>query len=399
MTPPSNASTNTLSTATTSTYASNSATSSTSTLGGGSSPPRKTVSPPNPQIKRVSPPPHIDPSDIARANNFDPQTPPRSGRGDFLGVDAGESTPGNWSTVATPGTARETPSVWDDTDAPRRLGVLPEPDSPMARKGKNRAEPRSGSGNSGSSVEVRPRKAWVSGELENATGMGDEPFTYDGNGNANAMALGLNLKKAVHFTPSVVGGLSSTSGTPPVSPGWVEPSGPPKRSPSTSLSSSGPLPNLNPTHPLISPQRYTTDLPAGFIPDGPPSDGHIGWVGGGGINIPPSQQPDIILPKFTPNANDVSSSRPQPPTIYAPPPPPVPSPPYNPPAAPIPTRVYFQSQPQPPPPPPPAPEIELTPVTIAKAQKHCRFAISALDYEDAEQARKELRAALAVLGG
>jgi vacuolar protein sorting-associated protein VTA1 len=42
---------------------------------------------------------------------------------------------------------------------------------------------------------------------------------------------------------------------------------------------------------------------------------------------------------------------------------------------------------------------DLTPQLIAKAQKHCRFAISALDYEDADQARKELRAALAVLEG
>jgi vacuolar protein sorting-associated protein VTA1 len=42
--------------------------------------------------------------------------------------------------------------------------------------------------------------------------------------------------------------------------------------------------------------------------------------------------------------------------------------------------------------------VELTPSVIAKAQKHCRFAISALDYEDAEQARKELRMALALLG-
>ena len=55
---------------------------------------------------------------------------------------------------------------------------------------------------------------------------------------------------------------------------------------------------------------------------------------------------------------------------------------------------------------PPAPSLldtspppELTPGLIAKTQKHCRFAISALDYEDAEQARKELRAALAILGG
>ena len=46
-----------------------------------------------------------------------------------------------------------------------------------------------------------------------------------------------------------------------------------------------------------------------------------------------------------------------------------------------------------------SPPAELTPGQIAKTQKHCRFAISALDYEDAEQARKELRAALAILGG
>jgi len=41
----------------------------------------------------------------------------------------------------------------------------------------------------------------------------------------------------------------------------------------------------------------------------------------------------------------------------------------------------------------------LTPVIIAKAQKHCKFAISSLDYDDAEQAKKELRAALTLLGG
>jgi hypothetical protein len=43
--------------------------------------------------------------------------------------------------------------------------------------------------------------------------------------------------------------------------------------------------------------------------------------------------------------------------------------------------------------------VELTPAVIAKAQKHARFAISALDYEDHEQAKKELRTALAILGG
>lgn len=40
----------------------------------------------------------------------------------------------------------------------------------------------------------------------------------------------------------------------------------------------------------------------------------------------------------------------------------------------------------------------LTNAIIAKVQKHCRFAISSLDYEDEDQAKKELRAALALLG-
>ncbi|TBU63682.1 Vta1 like-domain-containing protein [Dichomitus squalens] len=43
--------------------------------------------------------------------------------------------------------------------------------------------------------------------------------------------------------------------------------------------------------------------------------------------------------------------------------------------------------------------VELSPQVIARAQKHCKFAISALDYEDREQAVKELRAALKMLGG
>ncbi|EIW64347.1 DUF605-domain-containing protein [Trametes versicolor FP-101664 SS1] len=42
---------------------------------------------------------------------------------------------------------------------------------------------------------------------------------------------------------------------------------------------------------------------------------------------------------------------------------------------------------------------ELTPQVVSRVQKHCRYAISALDYEDPEQAIKELRAALRMLGG
>ena len=65
-----------------------------------------------------------------------------------------------------------------------------------------------------------------------------------------------------------------------------------------------------------------------------------------------------------------------------------------------PPAIYSRSR-APPPPPVPVQEdpVELTPGIISKAQKHCRFAISALNYDDAEQARKELRAALTLLGG
>jgi vacuolar protein sorting-associated protein VTA1 len=70
-----------------------------------------------------------------------------------------------------------------------------------------------------------------------------------------------------------------------------------------------------------------------------------------------------------------------------------------PPLPPPPPVPYVHIQRPPPPPPETSPPPELTPGLISEAQKHCRFAISALDYEDAEQARKELRAALAILGG
>ncbi|KAF8627250.1 hypothetical protein AX15_004457 [Amanita polypyramis BW_CC] len=94
-----------------------------------------------------------------------------------------------------------------------------------------------------------------------------------------------------------------------------------------------------------------------------------------------------------------------------------PQPPYSSPSIPsatphIPSAGGYEPAPTPPivsyPAPPPsvpipAPSVqthqELAPSLIVKVQKHCRFAISALDYEDAEQARKELRAALALLGG
>lgn len=52
-----------------------------------------------------------------------------------------------------------------------------------------------------------------------------------------------------------------------------------------------------------------------------------------------------------------------------------------------------------PPPPPPTVPIPLTPKQIAQAQKHCRYAMSALDYEDFERARQDLLDALKIIGG
>ncbi|GEM08450.1 late endosometo vacuole transport-related protein [Rhodotorula toruloides] len=72
----------------------------------------------------------------------------------------------------------------------------------------------------------------------------------------------------------------------------------------------------------------------------------------------------------------------------------------------LPTSVPPPSSANAPPriPDPPAPVIEarrddFDPMTIANVQKHARWAISALNYEDVETARKELRLALAILGG
>jgi vacuolar protein sorting-associated protein VTA1 len=46
----------------------------------------------------------------------------------------------------------------------------------------------------------------------------------------------------------------------------------------------------------------------------------------------------------------------------------------------------------------PAPTV-VDPIKIGNAQKHAKWAISALNYEDIDTAKKELRAALALIGG
>lgn len=286
-------------------------------------------------------------------------------------------TPGNWSTAATPGT-----TAWGraaDPDGGPYDAYEWELASPTtARKGKGKErekekryqKKRSGSGSSNGSTDTlssgegtsggSKKKAWVSEELESPLLQVPPPrapahFTEPPEDvNHNNININGNGKKSVHFTPSVIGGLSSVEGTPPVSPANATP-------PSSVFDNypTAPQPPSQPYYDGLSPSNEI------YGPE-PPT-----WN--------PSSNPSQVY--------------------YSPPvPPPAPAPiflPIPPPSPPVPVVQA--------PPPPPSqelePEVELTTSMIAKAQKHCRFAISALDYEDAEQARRELKAALAVLGG
>ncbi|KAJ7492463.1 Vta1 like-domain-containing protein [Mycena latifolia] len=298
-----------------------------------------------PKIKRTSP--RMESADIANANrDFLPQTPPRRGKnldvdiglqpGTWGGESAGDATPGSWSTAATPGTGGTPQEPIDD-------GPL----SPTLQKGKV------GTAVFYSSLQ-NSEISLVSEHSASHLALASDTSRPGSNESG---------KKSVHFTPSVVGGLSSTDGTPPASP--------------TYHSGAAHLANTPWQGPTGS---VPVDLPLGFVPDHQPPFRESPQPPYGGIYAsapPPPPAPGGIYgsaPPLPPHA----------PTPVVPPPP---------------TFITPPALLSPPPPPPPEPEVELTPTVIAKAQKHCRFAISALDYEDAEQARRELRAALAVLGG
>ena len=73
---------------------------------------------------------------------------------------------------------------------------------------------------------------------------------------------------------------------------------------------------------------------------------------------------------------------------------------HAPPSAPPPQHSYYSQPPQQPSAPPPIPQaaVELDEEAFTKAQKHARWAISALNFEDVPTAIKELREALETLG-
>lgn len=299
--------------------------------------------------KRVSPPPSIP------LDNDIPHTP----QGMHLhasSLDHGETSPGSWSTVATPGTGMGASSPFGvpspaDQDSPLAgRSKLRQEITPVA--GRARSHSRSGSGDSEKSIQdshtTRPRRS---------------SFAQKGNGNANAIALGLgsDAKKSVHFTPST-GGLTSTDdqSEAPSTPGTENfqfsyapppPQGTSRISPPIQSVAS----NTTPTVPLVPPTQYS-----------PPQAG------------PPAGITSVYTAPTIQNGSSNSfthlNARTSPPIVPSH---------SSPPSRTSPTQS----------------EVILTPTIIAKAQKHCRFAISSLDYEDADQARKELRAALATLGG
>jgi len=246
-----------------------------------------------------------------------------------------------------------------------------EPDSPTDRaKGKRRDREREWNGSDGSSVgasagggslgnggSTQLKKAWVSGELE---GTPQHPYPQDptlpnpnlnlkaystkNQTNTNTSTDGIGQKSA-HSTPSVVPlpGGSPPAALPGSDAGLVNGFG---HAPSTDVPRRKRTTSLTPqpaTH--RNGLDGTSLIDSDFVPPHQP--------------LPPPPPPPFLAP--------------EPPIAYAP----------------NVSRVSPHS----------APQIELTPNLVAKAQKHCRFAISALDYEDAEQARRELRAALAVLDG
>lgn len=273
--------------------------------------------------KRSSPPPSMSAADIARANmaprEFQTKTPPRPG----VHVVDGESSPGSWSTAATPGTD-------DRTKGTNGFGYG-EQDTPIRKK-----EP--GRGNS------RLRSGWVSGELEGVSDGSDEGIANE------------TQKRTVRFTPSVTGGLS-----PPVTPGQA-----------------------GQTQPFVSASQPPAPAPPSNSINMPFTVGHTRSSSGSSLansnavnrGRSTSVSSSLPTPAGTPRASGPQPLASSPPSSY---------------------RMSANTSAPPPLDAPSSPQ-DLTPQQIAKAQKHCRFAISALDYEDADQARKELRAALAVLG-
>jgi vacuolar protein sorting-associated protein VTA1 len=311
-----------------------------------------------------------------------------------LGMGVGESTPGSWSTVATPGTALGTPMVpmerSDISDIEKTVGAVfgweePSSSAPMAGEwsGSDRSERAATSVSGSGRSSLRSTKGWVS---DAAPVYAVEEF-YPQDPTISNPSLDLKAysthnhgdeKKAEYAT--------LTMDTGPVDEAKIARSTPADYGIDTANVSGrryehqGNVSGSSTTRTDV-PGRAQTSSPMDHQPE---------------THVSLSESSTHPSTRFRSGSNAGSFTRRSPDYTPHQPLPPIP-PPFLHPAPPI---TYAASAPRA----PPGSlglrsEIELTPNLVAKAQKHCRFAISALDYEDAEQAKKELRAALAVLGG
>ncbi|EKM48512.1 uncharacterized protein PHACADRAFT_132349 [Phanerochaete carnosa HHB-10118-sp] len=240
------------------------------------------VSPP--AIHRYTPPPGF-------ITDMPPVTPPSDSLTvPFADPRDGLTSPGAWSTIATPGT----PGQAFPTSTPSVDDISPK----------------------GSAL----RKAWVSEELEGKSEEEIDQQAAVDNSALGSLTPPSSESKGVRFSPSVIGGLT---------PSAVEPTADP-----------------------FTPSETPYGLPPGF-PSAPPPPPP--FVPSHSISFPPPPLPILSQqPAHIPQTAEATIT--------------------------------------------PAAE-ELTPLVVARIQKHCKFAISALDYEDPDTARKELRAALRMLGG
>lgn len=182
--------------------------------------------------------------------------------------------------------------------------------------------------------------------------------------------------KKVRWTPSVTGGSSVASSSPPESPtGGFSISLP-------SVPEDSDRPSPPPRGVVIPHELSLPDSPPHSVVSSDPASLAGDGFGGARVPSPPKQQPGTSIPPNPPRFQFIPASAP-------------PVPPSHP-------RTVVSPSIQSPPPPAvaaaPAAPVELSHSLVSKIQKHCRFAISSLDYEDADQARKELKAALALLG-
>ncbi|KAG5652066.1 hypothetical protein H0H81_006421 [Sphagnurus paluster] len=242
----------------------------------------------------------------------------------------GDTTPGSWSTAATPGTGNDTPVEWQEQPSPT--------------KGPNNQTFTSGSNGDSGEFMI----------------MDQDPYYRDGTevwrenealADLSTMAQnGDSLKKSVHFTPSVIGGLSDSSMS--------------SSAPSSTFHEQFPYPRSGgPRYSAESQWNGQADeIPSSALPPGFVPNSHEAYNAGATALAVPNHDPyySAVLP---------------------------PAPQLLPPNQ---RNIYAPSVASP---------MELTPTLLAKVQKHSRFAISALDYEDIDTARMELRNALVILGG